>query len=64
MSIESPLLFVHIGLLDVRAIGSKPLASIGNTLLVGQTSSRVLHRNACRLAWSLGSRFESQLGDA
>jgi hypothetical protein len=44
MSIESPLLFVRIDLLTMHAIGSKPLASIGDTLVVGQSFTK--HRYA------------------
>jgi hypothetical protein len=60
MSIRSPW-FLRVSTLTVRAIGSKPLASIGNAYCyLGKDSQIIMmRRNAYRLTRLQGSRFES-----
>jgi hypothetical protein len=62
MSIETPLIFVCVSSLIMRAIGWKPLASIGNAYCYLDKASQItiVRINADRLAWFQGLRFESR----
>jgi hypothetical protein len=44
---REPLAFVRVGSLTVRAFGSKPLALIGDTLIIGQSHTEHHYAQKC-----------------